>query len=351
MKDWKSTLIKPTCSICDAIKGIDANSMQIVIVVDEQRRLLGTVTDGDIRRGILNGISLNESVQKIMNKTPIIAGVNEERKSILAIMKSKGIHQIPVVDDDGHIKGVEILDIIIQSCKRDNPVIIMAGGLGSRLSPLTDNCPKPLLKIGAKPILEIILDNFIEYGFNKFYIAVNYKYEMIEEYFGDGSKFDVEITYIREDRKLGTAGALGLLDEKFSTPILVMNGDLLTKVNFDHLLNFHMMGSAYATICVRDYNFQIPYGVVKIENHRLIGIEEKPSHHFFVNAGVYVFEPGVLEIIPKDMVFDMPHLLDKVIEFKKDITVFPIREYWLDVGHIDDFERAKGEYNKYFIRG
>jgi dTDP-glucose pyrophosphorylase len=349
MKNWEKALIKPMCSIREAIEAIDANSLQIVLVVNEKKHLLGTVTDGDIRRGILKGISLDESVQMVMNRTPMITGVNETRQSMLSIMKSRGIRQIPVVDHEGCVEGIEILDEMIQGCKRDNSVIIMAGGLGSRLRPLTDDCPKSLLRIGAKPILEIILANFIEYGFRKFYLAVNYKHEMIEEYFGDGSKLGVEIDYLREDKKLGTVGALGLLNQKFSQPILVMNGDLLTNINFEHLLNYHMEHNADATICVRDYHFQIPYGVVKIEKDRLVGIEEKPSHHFFVNAGVYVFKPEVLEFIPKNQVFDMPQLFERLLELKKETVVFPIREYWLDVGHIDDFERANGEYNKYFI--
>ena len=350
MKDWKKTLISPACSITNAIDAIDTNALQIALVVDKKNRLLGTVTDGDIRRGILQGLSLDASVQQVMNKVPITVGISRTRESILSMMKTKRIHQIPIIDNDGSVVGIEILDEIIENSRQDNPVVIMAGGLGTRLRPLTDVCPKSLLKIGNQPILETILNNFSEYGFKKFYLAVNYKYEMIEKYFGDGSKFGIEINYIREEKKLGTVGALTRLNEKFSHPVFVMNGDLLTKVNFKHLLNFHIEHNADATMCVRDYHFQVPYGVIKIEKHRLLAIEEKPSYNFFVSAGIYVLEPRVLKLIPKNKVFDMPHLFERLLKLKKKIVVFPIREYWLDVGRVDDFERANIEYAKHFIK-
>lgn len=348
MNAWKEILVLPGTSIREAIRVLDKSAKQIVLVVDGNNRLLGTVTDGDIRRGVLRGLLLDDSVQKIMNLHPTTAKVNETRANILVLMKSKSLHQIPIIDDDGCVVGIEILDELIQTLQRDNAVVLMAGGLGSRLGPLTNDCPKPLLKVGSKPILEIILENFIEYGFHKFYISVNYKAEMIEEYFGNGSQWGVNISYLRENERLGTAGALSQLPVKFLKPLVVMNADLLTKVNFQQLLNFHSEHRAKATMCIRDYDFQVPYGIAKIEKYRLIGIEEKPVHRFFVSAGIYVLEPKVLELIPSNTFFDMPNLFEELIKQNDEVVVFPIREYWLDIGRIDDLEKAKGDFTEVF---
>jgi dTDP-glucose pyrophosphorylase len=348
MKDWKKALIAPSLSIRATIETIDTSALQIGLVVNEQNVLLGTVTDGDIRRGILKGLGLDDSVQQIMNTKPTTAHANDGRESILTLMKSKSLHQIPVLDNAGCIVSLEILDDLIQSQQHENAVVLMAGGLGSRLQPLTNDCPKPLLKVSGKPILEIILENFIEHGFKRFYVSVNYRAEMIENYFGDGTRWGVQISYLRESERRGTAGALSLLIDKQTKPLIVMNGDLLTRINFRHLLSFHAEHQAMATMCVRDYDFQVPYGVVKIDKYRLIGIEEKPVHHFFVSAGIYVLEPDCLSLIPAGTFYDMPDLFAELIRQKKETAVFPIREYWLDIGRMDDFERAVGEYERYF---
>lgn len=348
MSDWKRVLVSPSTPILTAIKIIDASSLQIALVVDESGRLLGTLTDGDVRRGILKGVPLTSSVEHIMNCQPVIARINEGRDCILETMKLKQIRQIPIVDESGYVVSLEILDEMIQSGEFENWVVLMAGGLGSRLRPLTNECPKPLLKVGSKPLLETILGNFIEYGFHKFYFSVNYKAEMIKEYFNDGSRWGSEIRYLQEDKSLGTAGALGLLPEKPAEPLLVMNGDLLTKVNFRSLLNFHIEHGAHGTMCVREYIFQIPYGVVRIDGHRLVRIDEKPAHHFFVNAGIYTLEPTVLDLIPQNTSFDMPALFDKMIEHNYETTVFPVREYWIDIGKMDDLKRANGDFKEVF---
>lgn len=348
MTHWKEIMISPSTAILKAIEIIDAGAMKIALVVDENNCLLGTVTDGDIRRGILRGVALDEEVQNVMNPNPITARSTETKETVLAIMKLKRLHQIPIIDGQGCVVGIEILDNLLKSNFRENWVMLMAGGLGTRLRPLTDDAPKPLLKVGSKPILETIMDNFIEYGFRKFYLSVNYKAEMIEEYFGDGSRWGVEIRYIHEDKRMGTAGALGLLSEKPTQPLVVMNGDLLTKVNFQQLLDFHIEHRAQATMCVREYDFQVPYGVVKVDKLKLIGIDEKPIHKFFVNAGIYVLDPAALDLIPKNEFFDMPSLYQKLMDLNCETVVFPIREYWMDIGRKDDFERANGEFWEVF---
>ncbi len=345
---WQKARIVPDRSIRETIQTIDEGAIRIALVVDSENHLLGTVTDGDIRRGILRGVALEEPVTRVMNPQPTTARADESRDVILERMKQTRLHQIPVVDGQGCLVTVEILDELLQTRQRDNWVMLMAGGLGSRLRPLTDECPKPLLKVGSKPLLEIILENFLEYGFRKFYISVNYKAEMVKEHFGDGSRWGIEIRYIHEDQRLGTAGALSLLPERPALPLIVMNGDLLTKVNFQHLLDFHAEHRARATMCVREYDFQVPYGVVRIDHHRVLGIDEKPVQRFFVNAGIYVLEPEVLDLIPSATYFDMPELFTRLIGQNHETAVFPIREYWLDIGHMEDFARANGDFPEVF---
>lgn len=349
MKDWHKVLIGPSMPIMKAIETIDAVSTGIVLVVDEEKRLLGTVTDGDVRRAILKGIQLSQQVQTIMNPNPTVARINDDKETILARLQQKELRQIPILDDNGCVVNMEIINELIKTAKRENWVLLMAGGMGKRLNPLTNECPKPLLKVGNKPILETILQNFCDSGFFRFYISVNYKAEMIEEYFGDGSKWGIEIKYLREREPLGTAGALSLLPEVPTKSLFVMNGDLLTKVNFEHLLDFHKEHRSCATMCVREYKFQVPYGVVQMDKHRLKGIVEKPVHQFFVSAGVYVLEPEILDLIARNTYVDMPELFEQLLSRKMATTVFPVREYWLDIGHIRDFERANGEYAEVFL--
>lgn len=344
MRFWKDTLISPSTSIMNALRIIDIGALKIALVVNEKYQLIGTVTDGDIRRGILRGISLESPVSTIMKSDPITANVNDSRETILSIMKSKAIHHIPVVDEQGRIVNVELIEELVVKNSYPNAVVLMAGGLGTRLSPLTDDTPKPLLKVGTKPILETILESFIEHGFYNFYLSVNYKADMIMDYFGNGEKWGVHIQYIHESKRLGTAGALSLINDFPSEPLIVMNGDLLTKVNYSHLIDFHTDNDSAATMCVREYEFQVPYGVVKVDDHRLVSIEEKPVQRFFVSGGIYVLNPRVIELIPSDTFYDMPTLFEKLIDNQEETSVFPIREYWIDIGRMDDFHRANEEY-------
>jgi len=348
MKDWEKAVIHPDTPIREAMRIIDSTAMQIALVIDEQSRLVGVITDGDIRRGLLGAISLDAPVKEIMNQNFTAVGLNASREEILKLMKLKVLRQIPVLDDQGQVVDLKLLVDLMQLAPRDNWVVLMGGGLGTRLRPLTDDCPKPLLKVGSKPVLETILENFIEYGFQKFYISVNYKAKMIENSFGDGSRWGVTIRYLREKKPLGTAGALGLLPERPSQPLIVMNGDVLSKVNIQHLLDFHQNHKASASMCVWEYRFQVPYGVVKTKEHRLIGIDEKPRHRFFVNAGVYVLEPEVLDFVSPNTFLDMPNLFERLIAQGYETIAFPIREYWVDIGQPADLERANGEYGEIF---
>lgn len=348
MKDWRQILVTSSDSIFRTLEVIDHSALQIALVVDEKGYLLGTVTDGDVRRGILRGLGLDTSVTQIMNKNFSSCYVEDARDKVLAIMSNKNLHQLPVIDLNGCLVGIHTIDSLMASKIRDNIVFLMAGGLGSRLEPLTANCPKPLLKVGGKPILESIIESFIEQGFKNFYISINYKGEMIEEYFGNGSDLGVQINYIREDKRLGTAGSLKLIPEINSQPILVMNGDILTKVDFRNLVDFHISQEADATLCIREYQLEVPYGVVSIERNRFKGIEEKPKERFHINAGLYVLNPEIIEYIPENTYFDMPELFKILAGENRETAVYPIREYWMDIGHMDDYERANGEYREVF---
>ena len=349
MKDWKKTLISPHTSILKTVESIDKSSMQIGLVVDTENRLLGTVTDGDIRRGILRNVPLDDDVSKIMHKDFVCSSIHDDREQVVELMRQKEIKCIPVIDDERRVVDLKLYSQILTPEPFLNWVVIMAGGLGTRLRPLTNNSPKPLLKVGTTPLLETIIKSFKKYGFSRFFISVNYKANMVEDYFGDGSKWGIDIHYLHEKKRLGTAGALSLLSKRPSRPFFVINGDLLTKINLEQLLDFHTTTGANATMCVRKYEFQVPYGVVKIAGDRLQSIEEKPVHDFFVNAGIYLLEPEVLTLIPQNTFFNMTSLFEKIIKADKHVSAFPIHEYWIDIGQVKDFEQANNEYHENFL--
>jgi len=348
MEDWKSLLVSIHTSVIDVLKVIETNPSKIALVVDKNIRLLGTVTDGDVRRAMLKNISLKEPVQMIMNTSPTTASINVSQQKITNIMKDTKLCQIPILDEENCVVGLTIMNEMLIPEKKDNLVVLMAGGIGSRLQPLTNEYPKSLMKVGGKTILETIIENFIVHGFHRFYISVNYKSQMIEDYFGDGSKWGVIIHYLKEKKRLGTAGSLSLLPEIDSEPLIVMNGDLLTKINFQQFLDFHGENMSQATMAVVEYDFKVPYGVVEIEESSLISIDEKPVQNFFINAGVYLLEPTVLDYVPKNSFIDMTSIFKMLIEKGLKTTVFPIREYWLDIGQVKDLDRANGEYKKVF---
>lgn len=346
--DWQKIVISESTPIIDVIQIIDHSGLRFAMVVNSSNQLVGTVTDGDIRRGLLKQIDTKQPIKTIMHLNPKVASRQDSKQDILQVMQKTSICHLPIVDAEQHILGLEILEELMDPSPQENYVVLMAGGLGSRLSPLTDNCPKPLLQINSKPMLQIIMENFAEYGFKKFFISLNYKASMIEEYFGDGSRFNFEIHYLHEDKKLGTAGALSLLPE-MSQPIIVMNGDLLTKIHFQSLMDYHIKYQANATMCVKEFDFQVPYGVVRLDEHNnIIRIDEKPMQRFFVNAGIYVLSPEMLSLIEKNTYCDMPNLFSTAIEKNLSTISFPIREYWLDIGRPEDFVQAKLDYSEYF---
>ncbi|GAC33439.1 nucleotidyltransferase family protein [Paraglaciecola polaris] len=337
--NWKKILVLPLSTIQDVLKVIDSESLQLALVVDLDNRLLGTVTDGDIRRALISGVPLSRSISEIMSTTPTVVDCSTSKSQILELMNIKQLHSIPILDD-GIVVGLETFHQITQKVKYDNPVFLMAGGFGTRLKPLTDNCPKPLLKVGDKPILETVLLSFIKSGFHDFYISTHYLPEMIHEYFGDGTKWGVSINYVHEEQPLGTGGALGLLPKDLpELPVIMMNGDVLTKVNLEALLAFHNENSAYATMCVREYEYQVPFGVIESEGNNIKSMVEKPIQRFHVNAGIYVVSRKIIEQVNNNEVVDMPTLLERYLG--QSVLMFPFYEYWLDIGRMDDFNRAQ----------
>lgn len=351
MNNWKDALVLASTPLVDTIRIIDSAGGQIAIVTDENGVLLGTVTDADIRKALLRGSDFHEPCATVMSTSPIMLPALSSRAECLAIMRSHHVRQLPLVDDGKRVVDVVLLMDLMAPGPLLNPMVIMAGGLGSRLAPLTKNCPKPLLKVGNKPLLETILEQAISQGFSRFFLSVNYKAHMISDYFGDGSRWGVQIEYLLERERLGTAGSLHMLPETISADLVVMNGDILTKVDFGKMLQFHRQSGASATMAVKDYVLKIPYGVVEIDDHCTIGgFHEKPSHRFFVNAGVYILSSDTLKSIPNKKFFDMPSLFESLRKKSNLKTcAFPLREYWMDIGIPEDYEQANYEYAEHFM--
>jgi dTDP-glucose pyrophosphorylase len=348
MKTWEQALVGPEATLRKALQVIDEIGTQMALVVDADRRLLGTLSDGDIRRGLLRGMSLAEPVSSAMYRNPTYARAGDDRAQILALMRRHGLHQMPVLDDDGRVVGFEVVGDFFDTQLRTNPVVVMAGGLGTRLAELTRDTPKPMLRVGTRPILETIIRGFADQGFREFHLAVNYKAEQIEAHFGNGAGLGVEIHYLRERERLGTAGALSLLPQLPSVPVVVTNADLLTKEDFAGMVDQHVHAGAAATMAVRDYEMQVPFGVVREREGLIEAIEEKPMQRFVVNAGMYVLSPEAVAMVPRERHFDMPTLFQLLVQARLPTRCHPVSGYWLDIGRMGDYERANHDYQQVF---
>ena len=344
MSNWRDALVSSSTSLRQTIEAITNGNLQIALVVDANNKLLGTVTDGDIRKAILAGKDLDITAEEAMRREPITSAAKTPRAAILKLMREKRIHQMPLLDDLGRVVDVLTVDDMIGAHQKPNAVVIMAGGLGTRLHPLTQDTPKPMLKVGGKPILETIIQSFVDQGFVNFFVSLNYKAEVITNYFGDGSQLGATINYLHEKSRLGTAGGLSLLPQNIHAPIIVMNGDLLTRISVEALLDFHERESAVATMVVREDHYQVPYGVVEVDGTQIIGVEEKPIQRHLVNAGIYVISQKGLENIPTDTFYDMPTHFAKLSANGHRTAAFPLHEYWVDIGRLDELERAQREW-------
>jgi dTDP-glucose pyrophosphorylase len=338
---WRKTLLPLDSTLEDAIGCLEAGVLQIAIVINPEEVLVGTLTDGDIRRGLLRGLQLDSSIDEIVIRDPIVAPPKLGREAVLQLMKANQIRQLPIVDESRRVIGLHLLDRLVAPTKRTNLMVIMAGGQGSRLRPYTENCPKPLLLVGNKPMLEHIIIGAKAEGFQRFILAVHYLGSMIEEHFGDGSRLGVRIDYLREESPLGTAGALGLLSSRPEEPFIVSNGDVLTDINYGEMLDFHCRYSASATMAVRMHEWQHPFGVVRTKGVDIIGFEEKPIVRNHINAGIYVLEPDTLNALEVEENCDMPTLFTRLMDSAARTIVYPMHEPWLDVGRKADLDQAQ----------
>lgn len=341
MNDWRKALLPANATLQQAIRNLDESALQIALVTSPGGVLLGTLTDGDIRRGLLRGLEMNSPVDSIVQREPLVAPPQFGREAVLQLMQANKIRQLPVVDEGRRIVGLHLWDALMAPGQRPNLMVIMAGGQGTRLRPHTDNCPKPLLPVGGKPMLEHIIERARAEGFRRFVLAIHYLGHMIEGYFGDGGRWQVQIDYLREESPLGTAGAIGLLSPRPEIPFLVSNGDVLTDIRYSELLDFHTRHGAAATMAVRMHEWQHPFGVVRTSGVDIVGFEEKPIARSHINAGIYALEPLALDALTAGEHCDMPTLFSRLQERTARTIVYPMHEPWLDVGRADDLKRAQ----------
>ncbi|GAB3340940.1 nucleotidyltransferase family protein [Marivirga atlantica] len=324
-----------------AVELLDHNGTGFLPVVDQHNKLIGVITDGDLRRAIL--AKKIADVKQIMNADPIT--MPSGTSHVIAKRKLKQIHrrQMPLVDEQGKLTEVVLLNDF-DVAPKEEWVVIMAGGLGSRLGELTKDIPKPMLPIGGRPMLEHIIDNFKEFGFYKFILCVNYKAEIIENHFKDGTNFGIEVRYTHENKRMGTAGPLSLIDFDISDNLFVVNGDLITSIDFNDFLEFHLTQKADATMCVKSYSNEIPYACINADSdNNLLEIQEKPSFNYHINAGMYIVNKDLLKLIPNDTFYDMPTLFEEALGKGKSVKIFRMDDYWLDIGQPSDYQKGNND--------
>jgi dTDP-glucose pyrophosphorylase len=338
--NWQGALLSEGASIGQAIQRLNDAALQIVMVVNPSGQLVGTITDGDIRRALLRGLNVSHSTDDIVMRHALVVPPDMRPEAVMQLMRTNRIHQLPVVNDERRVVGLHLWDDISSPSERQNLMIIMAGGLGTRLAPHTQTCPKPLLPVAGRPMLEHIIERAREGGFSRFLLAVRYLGHMIEEYFGDGERWGISIGYLRENEPLGTAGALKLMQPRPEMPFIVTNGDVLTDIRYGELLDFHNRNHAVATMAVRMYEWQHPFGVVHTRGMEIVGFEEKPVSRSHVNAGVYALDPAALDALPTGERCDMPSLFEAIRARNGRTVVYPMHEPWLDVGRPNDYAEA-----------
>jgi dTDP-glucose pyrophosphorylase len=337
---WRRAIFPANASMLDVIQNLDLVAIKIVLITAENGKLLGTISDGDIRRGLLKGLGLNSSIDSVIQQNPLVVLPEMSRDWVMKLMVANKVQQIPIVDDNHHLVGLHLWDIIATPPVRYNQMVIMAGGMGTRLRPFTEECPKPLLPVAGKPMLEHIIERAKSEGFSRFLLAIHYKGQMIEDHFGNGDSFDVQIDYLREKFPLGTAGALGLIKPIPDLPFIVTNGDVISDIQYGELLDFHSRQNAIATMAVRLHEWQHPFGVVQMRGVEIVGFEEKPVARSHINAGIYVLQPDALSSLGQDEHCDMPTLFQRLQAEEKCIVGYPMHEPWIDVGRPDDLNRA-----------
>jgi dTDP-glucose pyrophosphorylase/sulfur carrier protein ThiS len=345
-KRWQQAILPANSSVQQAIRNLDLNAIKIVLIVNEEGLLQGTISDGDIRRGLLKGLDLSSPITTIIHRNALVVPPELTRSMVMQLMVANKILQIPIVDEEHQVVGLHLWEEISSPPSRSNIMVIMAGGKGTRLMPFTENCPKPMVDVAGKPMLEHIIERGKLEGFCHFVLTIHYLGHMIEDYFGDGSNLEVSIKYVREKTPLGTAGALALLSPKPETPFVVTNGDVITDIRYGELLDFHNRCEATATMAVRIHEWQHPFGVVQTEGIDIIGFDEKPIARSHINAGVYALSPDALIVLEGEAVTcDMPTLFGRLKAKEKRTVAYPMHEPWLDVGRPIDLVQASANIN------
>lgn len=337
---WRQAILPANATIGQVIHNLNEIAIKIVMVTNEEGRLEGTISDGDIRRALLKGLSLDSPITSVIHRNALVVPLELGHVLVMQLMAANKIQQIPVVDAEHRVVGLHLWDEITTPLARPNLMIIMAGGIGTRLRPHTENCPKPLLAVAGKPMLEHIIDRAKLDGFTRFVLAIHYLGHMIEAHFGDGERLGVQIEYLREESPLGTAGALGLLYPLPDAPYVVTNGDVITDIRYGELLDFHIRHGAAATMAVRAHEWQHPFGVVQMDGVEIVGFEEKPISRSHINAGVYVLDPAALSHLATGTHCDMPILFERLQANGQRTMAYPMHEPWFDVGRPDDLLAA-----------
>ena len=337
---WRRALLPPDATLAQTIENLNEVAIKLALCVDAEGRLIGAVTDGDLRRGLLRGLSMQDSIREIANPNPLVVPEGAERDMVRALMRANKVLQVPVVDAEGRVVGLHLWDAIDKVPSHDHTMVIMAGGKGTRLRPYTENCPKPMLLVAGKPMLQHIIERAKSQGFGGFVLSLNYLGDMIRDHFGDGSAYGVQIAYVDEDEPLGTAGALSLIQPRPDSAFVVTNGDVLTDIDYRELIEFRERHNAHGVMAVRMYEWTNPYGVVQMEGVDITGFAEKPVSRSHINAGVYAFGPGVLDHLARHRHCDMPTLFDRLRDAGHRTVAYPMHEPWLDVGRPGDLERA-----------
>ena len=352
MINLKEIFVTPASPIHGAITAIDCSQRRgVALVVDEQERFLDTITDGDVRRGLLAGFNMDAAVRRLLEikaRMPrprsIVALEGSTREEWLDLMQKNAIRQLPILDHYGRVKNVVALHELLDEAELRQPIsaVVMAGGFGKRLYPLTENLPKPMLPIQGRPLLELVVERLARSGIKNIRVATHFKPEVIMDHFGDGMNFGVNMNYVHEETPLGTAGALGLINRP-TTDTLVINGDILTQLAFDKLHCYHRQQQAQLTIAVRSYEHVVPFGVVQIDDSRIISLVEKPSQTWLVNAGIYILSPEIFDHLVPGERLDMTELVERLLRSGKRVVSFPIREKWIDIGRHCDYDLANEE--------
>lgn len=342
---WQRAILPESSTIGQAIGNLDQVAVKIVLIVNASGVLQGTISDGDIRRGLLKGLGLGSPITNVIHRNAFVVSPDMSRDIVMKLMEANKIQQVPVVDEHHRVVGLHLWDEIISTPTRPNLMVIMAGGKGTRLRPYTENCPKPLVELAGKPMLEHIIERAKLQGFGRFLLAIHYLGEMIEDHFGNGERLNIQIDYLREQSPLGTAGALSLLKPWPAEPFVVTNGDLITEIQYGEMLDFHGRQDAVATMAVRLHEWHHPFGVVETKGIEIIGFEEKPVARSHINAGVYVLSPNALSVLGEDEHCDMPTLFERLQAIAKRTVAYPMHEPWLDVGRPDDLKHAMDAVN------